>query len=302
MRTKLEELTKLQKSFPNILENEPLRNHCTFRAGGPADYFYELRNIEELPDLIELANKLHIPIFLFGMGTNTLFLDGGFRGLCIKNMANQLEIDDLALRAASGTPLMQIIKKSTEDGLTGLEPLYGVPGTIGGAIYGNAGVPNTEISQFLKSVRVFSIDKGIRTLFKEDINFDYRTSSFKINPEKEYILEVTLQLKKGDTETSREMIKKIDEARRAKQPAGFTCGSWFKNPSPDKPAGMLIDQAGLKGYKVGDAQISEKHGNFFMNLGNAKAADLLGISKVAKVTVKKQFDLDLQEEVRIIGE
>ena len=290
----------LKKRLPRIKENELLKNHCTFRVGGPADLFYELRDIEELPTLIQWAEENHVSYFMFGQGSNILFGDGGFRGLVIKNYANRIVVDDTTITADSGLVLAMLIVKMLEHELSGLESLYGLPGTVGGAVYGNAGVPGCEFSDFLRYITVYNIETGVRRVEKNDITFSYRPS--RLQNQKDVILTVTIELKTGSKEHSKAEMKKIDTARRDKQPVGFTCGSFFKNPSKEKPAGMLIDKAELKGTRIGGAQISEKHGNFFMNVGDATAGDILSLSELAQKTVKEKFDITLEREVRIIGE
>lgn len=290
----------LKKAFPRMKTGELLKNHCTFRVGGPADYFYELFNVEELPQLITLANENQIPYVIFGRGSNVIFLDDGFRGLIIKNLSNRLNIQNDEITADSGVLLSEIIRKSVLADLTGLEPLYGLPGTIGGAIFGNAGVPGTEVSDFLKTVRAFNMEEGIHTHGRGQLDFSYRTSTFKKENLKDAIMKIILKLKKGDQNISKTRMKEIDGIRRGKQPTGYTCGSFFKNPSKEKSAGMLIEKAGLKGKRIGGAEISLKHANFFMNVADASACDILALRDLAKKTVLEKFGIILQEEVRII--
>lgn len=291
---------KLKIQFPKIRFSESLKNHCTLRVGGRADLFYELTNIEELPQLITLAEENSIPYVFVGRGANVLFTDKGFRGLIIKNLTDEVSVKDTEITADSGVLLSQLIRLSIDSNLTGLEPLYGIPGTIGGAIYGNAGASGTEIGSFVKTLTIFNVSDGVKEINGSDIEFSYRFSS--LQKTKELIMRATLKLQEGKTKKSKELMQKIDEIRRNKQPIGFTAGSFFKNPSPFKPAGYLLDQAGLKGMCIGDAQISPKHANFFMNIGNATAAEILQLAKLAKKKVKKHFGLELEMEVKLIGE
>lgn len=291
---------KIKERFPAIRENEPLKNHCTFRVGGLADYFYELTNIEELPPLVIFAEENSIPYRVIGRGTNILFTDKGFRGLIIKNLTKELRIDGENIVADSGALLSQIIRSSVDHHLTGLEPLYGLPGTIGGAVWGNAGVPGTEIGAFVKSITLFNASDGIRETPGEEMVFRYRWTSLQEN--RDLILRVILQLTPGEAHLSKERMKQIDMIRRGKQPIGYTAGSFFKNPSPEKTAGYLIEQAGLKGIRVGDAEISSKHANFFMNRGRASATQLLELAKLAQHKVKEKFRINLEMEVKIIGD
>lgn len=291
---------KLKAAFPRIRENEPLKNHCTFRVGGPADFFYELTNIEELPALVTFAEENTIPYRVIGRGTNILFTDKGFRGLIIKNISKETRMEDTKIIADSGVLLMHVIRLSVDHHLTGLEPLFGLPGTIGGAVWGNAGVPKTEIGDFVESATLFNVSDGVREVPGSDIVFAYRKTSLQQSDE--LILRVILNLKRGQAAASKDLMKQIDAIRRGKQPTGFTAGSFFKNPSPEKPAGYFIDQAGLKGKKIGDAQISEKHGNFFMNTGHATAEQVLELGSLAQKKVKESFGIDLVMEVKIIGD
>lgn len=282
---------KVKKQFPLIQQNELLKNHCSFRVGGPADYFYELKNIEELPPLITLAEENFIPYKIIGRGTNILFTDKGFRGLIIKNITNTYSVNGDEISADSGVILAQIIRFSIDNNLSGLEALYGVPGTIGGAVYGNAGVPGTEIGSFVKNLTVFNVSDGVREISGSDVKFSYRWSSFQESHD--IILRVVLKLN---------LVKQINEIRRGKQPTGYSAGSFFKNPSPDKPAGYLIDQSGLKGLRIGGAEINQHHANFFINIGDAKAKDILELMHLAQERVKEKFKIELEPEVKIIGE
>lgn len=291
---------KIKKQFPLIRQNELLKNHCSFRVGGPADYFYELKNIEELPPLITLAEENSIPYKIIGRGTNILFTDKGFRGLIIKNITNSCIVNDNEIFADSGVILTQIIPLSIDNNLSGLETLYGIPGTIGGAVYGNAGVLGTEIGAFVKNLTLFNVSDGVKEISGNDVKFSYRWSS--LQETHDIILHVVLKLNPAPKTPPTKLLKQINEIRRGKQPTGYSAGSFFKNPSPDKPAGYLIDQAGLKGFTVGNAQISPLHANFFINLGKASASDILALMKHAQEKVKEKFKIELEPEVKIIGE
>lgn len=291
---------KLKERFPGIREQEPLKNHGTFRVGGPADFFYEMTNIEELPELISLAEENSVAYRIIGRGTNVLFTDKGFRGLIVKNLSKEYRVEGTQIYAQSGVLLSQIIRLAVENNLTGLEPLYGLPGSIGGAVWGNAGVPGCETGSFVKNVRLFNVSDGIQEVPGNEISFSYRATSLQKMPD--VIMAATLELQDGSKEKSKELMKKIDEIRRGKQPIGYSAGSFFKNPSPEKSAGFLIDQAGLKGLSVGDAEISQKHANFFLNRGKASASDILELGTKARAKVKEKFGITLEMEVKIIGE
>jgi UDP-N-acetylmuramate dehydrogenase len=291
---------KFKKQFPGLKISEPLKSHCTFRVGGPADLFYELTNVEELPKLIVMAEANGINFKIIGRGTNTLFTDKGYRGLIIKNVSQGCAIDGDKIIADSGIILSVLIAFSVKNNLSGLEPFFGIPGTLGGAIYGNAGVPENEIGSLVESVTAFNIVDGIREIKSPDIAFSYRHSSLQDN--KEILLRAKLKLKIGAQKQSQEQIRKIEEIRSGKQPKGWSAGSFFKNPTPEKSAGFLIDQAGLKGTRIGDAEISPKHGNFFINTGNATASQILELAELAQKAVKEKFGIDLEMEVKLVGE
>lgn len=298
---KLEE--EFLKIFPTGKLNENLSRYSSFKIGGPADFFYKLDDKEKLQSIIKFAKKNKIPYIIIGGGTNILFDDNGFRGLIIKITERNTEIEGETLKASAGTPISQIIKASIEAGLTGLESWTGLPGTVGGAVRGNAGYNGLETADILESALVFDSEtEEFKEMKNSELDFHYRHS--KIKKTKSIVLEAKFRLKKSrlsPTETEK-LIKKSIAFRINKQPQGFTTGSFFKNPSPDKPAGFLIDQAGLKGKKIGNAQISEKHANFFMNTGGASSKDILKLAALAKEEVKKKFNIELEEEVRIITE
>lgn len=284
------------KQFPDIKENEPLKNHCTYHIGGPAELFYEAKAVKDLVNLVGIALKNSLPYFILGSGGNVLFPDEGIKGLVIKNSASGIKIKAEKIIADSGTLLAKVILEAQRNNLTGLENLIGIPSTIGGAVFGNAGAFGTEIGDFVEKVEVLVSGKDVTTLGKSDLIFGYRDSIFKKNPNW-VILRVYLGLKKGQ---AKEKTSEILKNRWIKHPKGYYCGSFFKNPSKDKPAGMLIEKCGLKGCKIGDAQISKKHANFILNLGSARASDVLKLAEMAKKRVKEEFGVELQEEVRVV--
>lgn len=294
-------LEKLKMRFPGIRQREPLKNHCTFRVGGHADFFYNLVNIEELPELVTLAEENFIPYKIIGRGTNILFTDKGFRGLIIKNSTKNFSIEGDKIATDSGTALTQIILAAIEYGLGGLEKLYGIPGSIGGVIAGNAGVPGAEICAFVKNVTLFNVADGVREVAASEIKFGYRESS--LQDTRDIIMRAMLgNFEKASYEKLKKIIAELNKTRSAKQPRGFSAGSFFKNPSQDKKAGHLIEAVGLKGKSIGDAHISEKHANFFINRGNATFAQIWKLAKLAQQKVREKFSIDLEMEVKIIGD
>jgi UDP-N-acetylmuramate dehydrogenase len=262
-----------------------------------------------------------LPFFILGGGSNVLFSDNGFNGLVIKLQNTQYEIRNTKIVAEAGVPLQKLVLESVKKGLSGLENLAGIPGTLGGAIWGNAGAFGREIGDLVEEVKILQIANGklqIVNLKKEDCKFGYRESIFK--KKNWIILEATLKLKKGKKKEIEEKIKKILRLRKEKQPLEFpSAGSVFKNVPIKKvpkkirekfkekikdgflPAGVLIDAVGLKGFQIGGAKISEKHANFIVNVGEAKASDVKELIEKIKKGVKKKFKIQLEEEIKLVG-
>jgi UDP-N-acetylmuramate dehydrogenase len=308
-----------------IRKNVSLKNYSTFKIGGDAKYFTIVKTTKELLKAISFAKEKKIPFFILGGGSNVLFSDNGFEGLVIKiqnsNLKIQNENSKFKIICGAGFPLMKLVFKSSEIGATGLENLAGIPGTLGGAIWGNAGAFGREIGDLIEKVKALEVGSSkleIKELKKRDCKFGYRNSVFK-KKKNWIILEATLKLKKGNKKEIERKIKEILKSRKEKQPLEFpSAGSVFKNvPVKDLPkkikekfkdrikneflpAGLLIDSAGLKGYQIGGAKISEKHANFIVNLGKAKAKEILELIKLIKMKVKRKFGVKLKEEIQII--
>ena len=277
-----------------IKENEPLRNHSTFRIGGPAKFFIVTKNKEEILEAIEFTKGKDLPFFAFGGGSNILFHDKGYNGIAIKILNSKFQILNSNVIVGAGTLLSQLIAKSIEAGLTGLEWGIGIPGTVGGCVAGNCGAYGHDISEFVKKVKTLNEEYS-----KEECSFSYRESIFKGSDGKEIILEAELELKKGDKEKSKAEIKNTMENRKGKIPPYPSIGSIFKNPKP-LVARKLIEECGLKGAKIGNAQVSKLHANFIVNLGGAKASDVLALIKLCKEKVKEKFKINLEEEIVVI--
>ncbi|MFC1599932.1 UDP-N-acetylmuramate dehydrogenase [Patescibacteria group bacterium] len=280
-----------------IKKNELLAPYTAYKIGGPADYFADVRSSEELVKAIEAAGKAEIPYILLGGGCNTVFSDKGFRGLVIHNMANKIEVHGSQVVVESGAMLGTVINKAREHELGGIIKLIGLPGTIGGAIYGNAGAQGIEIGDFVISVKIYRKGQGIVEEPKEYFQFSYRHSFLKKSHE--IVLEVKLDLPTLDPE---DISAEVMKFRAEKQPKGKVAGSFFKNPTATESAGFLIDKVGLKGLKIGDVEISRQHGNWLMNLGNATQKDVLEVAKKAKETVKDKFGFDLEPENILLDE
>ena len=290
-------------NFPGIQTNEPLARYCTFQIGGPADYFYILKEIDQLPALIEAAKSANIPYFIFGTGSNLLFSDAGFRGLVIKIEAQNYSITDTEITADAGVLISKLLAETIEKGLSGLEQWVGLPGTVGAAVRGNAGCNGLEVKDILLEATLLNPETSqIHTEKSEYFHFQYRESRLKNSSE--IVLQAKFAIKPCQV-SPEEQIHQINEIRKvrlSRQPSGCSTGSFFKNPRPDQPAGLLIEQAGLKGFQIGGAQISEKHGNFFLNKNQASAKDVLALAEHTKAIIKQKFAIDLQTEVQIVPE
>jgi len=276
-------------NLPEIQENIKLAPLTSYKIGGNADFYCVAHSNDEIIALIQYAHEKNIPYFLFGGGFNTIFSDKGFRGLIIHNKANRIEACGNNIECNAGVML----------GLIKIQQLQGLPGTIGGAIYGNAGANGVEMADLLESAIIVNRDGEVREVGNDYFEFGYRTS--KLKETKEIVLNVTLNLAKitKANEGNKEDFVKF---RVKKQPKGFSAGSFFKNPSLDKSAGYLIDQAGLKGEHIGGIEISALHGNWLINNGNGTQEDIIMLAKEIKKTIKNRFDIDLVPENIIIDE
>jgi UDP-N-acetylmuramate dehydrogenase len=304
-----------------IKKNVSLKNYSTFKIGGKAKYFSVVKTTEEILKAISFAKERKVPFFVLGGGSNVLFSDNGFEGLVIKLQNTQYEIQNTKIITEAGVPLQKLVLETTKRGLSGLENLAGIPGTLGGAIWGNAGAFGREIGDLVEKVKILEVGSSrlkIKELKKKDCKFGYRNSVFK-KKKNWIVLEATLKLKKSDKREIEEKIKEILKLRKEKQPLEFPCaGSVFKNiPVKDLPkkikekfkdkikngflsAGFLIEIAGLKGYQIGKAKISQKHANFIVNLGNAKSKEIVELIKLVKGKVKRKFGVELKEEIQVI--
>jgi len=275
----------------------PLANYTTFKIGGPADLFYEAETETELIQAVKLSRERGAPFFILGGGSNLLVSDKGFRGLVIRIQDTRYKIQDTRIVAWAGTPLAKLVEAAAEDFLSGLEFCVGIPGTIGGAVVGNAGIKEKAIGDLVEKVRVLD-EKGEEIdLSQKQCQFQYRASRFQ--KESKVILEVVLKLtKKSEPAIREEMVRFLED--RKDQPREPSAGSIFKNP-PGKSAGELIDQVGLKGESLGQAQIAAEHANWIINLGGASCQDVLKLILLAKKKIKEQFGIELREEIRVVG-
>lgn len=297
------DLKDLAPRFPlkNILFSEDLKKHLHIKIGGKADYLIFPRTYDELRDVISFFDNFNIPITIIGKGTNLIVKDGGIRGAVISlKYFNKINVIGNFVFAGAGASLIKTCKVAMDYSLTGLEFASGIPGTIGGAVFMNAGAYGGEIKDVLESIVVLDKDNNIKIRTKEELDFGYRKTNIEEN--KEIILEAKFKLEEGYKEEIKELTKKLTKARRSKQPLNYpSCGSVFKRP-PNMFAGKLIQDSGLQGYRVGGAIVSTKHANFILNTGGATAKDYIAVIEHVKKTVKEKFNVDLELEVRIIGE
>ena len=279
--------------------NESLKKHTTYGIGGPADLMIFPKSKQDLIKVIEIINENKIQLTILGSGSNVLVSDNGIRGavISLKNSLKQIEVDDNILYAECGTMLGKIVKHAVKNNLIGLENLNGVPGTLGGALIMNAGAWGGEISENLIHVEVINSKSEIQKIQKKDLNFSYRQSSFNKD---DILLSAKFNLKKADKDIIKENFIEAQSGRKKSQPLNKrSAGSLFKNPK-NNSAGKLLDEAGLKGFSIGDAKISEKHANFFINDGDATSKDMLMLIKKAHKEVKDKFNINLSLEVKLM--
>ena len=282
------------------LMNESLKKHTTYGIGGPADLMIFPKSKQDLIKVIEIINENKIQLTILGSGSNVLVSDNGIRGavISLKNSLKQIEVDENILYAECGTMLGKIVKHAVKNNLIGLENLNGVPGTLGGALIMNAGAWGGEISENLIHVEVINSKSEIQKIQKKDLNFSYRQSSFNKD---DILLSAKFNLKKADKDIIKENFIEAQSGRKKSQPLNKrSAGSLFKNPK-NNSAGKLLDEAGLKGFSIGDAKISEKHANFFINDGDATSKDMLMLIKKAHKEVKDKFNVNLSLEVKLMG-
>jgi UDP-N-acetylmuramate dehydrogenase len=287
-----------KNSFPTKIEkNVSLSSLTTFGIGGPAKLFCSIHSNEELIRTVVWAKKIKESFLILGGGSNILVSDSGFSGLVIKTKNNKISCQKTKIQVQSGVKLAQLVDWANKNSLSGLEPFWGIPGTIGGAIVGNAGTKDYWINQIVKTVTVLDPQRQIKTLDNQQCRFGYRSSRFQTS--QEVVLKASLDLKKEKKDKIAKKQKTF-ASLRADQPKGKSAGSIFKNP-PGLSAGKLIDEVGLKGKKVGQAKISTKHANFIINTGQAKAEDVLTLIRLAQRRVKEKFNLKLEPEIKFIG-
>ncbi len=281
---------------------EPMARHTTWRIGGPADIFAVPHDTEQLLALLQIAKRNNIPFFIIGRGSNLLVRDAGIRGLVIKigDSFADCSVVGNQLIAYAGRSMVSAAHIAIRHGLSGLEFATGIPGSIGGAVAMNAGAHGGEIKDVLARVEVVTKDATCFTVPASELQFAYRHSVIRENGW--IVLSAVFDLRPGDTTEMQERTRAWAKRRQATQPLSMpSCGSVFRNPPGDYSA-RLIEACGLKGTRIGDAQISEKHANFIVNLGQARALDVLALIDLVKFTVQDRFGVQLLPEVRVVGE
>ncbi|ELC8443215.1 UDP-N-acetylmuramate dehydrogenase [Clostridium perfringens] len=297
------EFYKLLGEFYNeedITVDSPMSEHIYFRVGGPADILVTPVNEEQVVNTLKLCKEYNVPYFILGNGSNILVKDGGISGVVIKfNKLNKVTSEGNCVTAQSGALLKDVSKAALENNLKGFEFACGIPGSIGGAIFMNAGAYDGEMAHVIKSAKIIDENCNIKNLTKEELELGYRSSSVMKNGY--VVLEATVELESGEYASIKDKIDDLTNKRESKQPLEYpSAGSTFKRPE-GYFAGKLIQDSGLKGFSIGGAAVSEKHSGFVINKGGATAKDVLDVIAHVQKTVKENFDVELHTEVRIIG-
>jgi len=291
----------------SVCRDEPMSAHTTYQIGGPADLFVVAESQDQLVLAARQARSLGIVPFVLGGGANLLVADAGIRGAVIayrgESHTFQTQDGEVLLWSEAGAPFKLLSRESIARGLEGLEWAVDLPGTVGGAVVGNAGAYGGYICDSLRSLVVLEPDGTVHEMGTEDVGFCYRDSRFKQQPraERTIVLSVTLALRPGDQAEIAARAAQFTQRRKERQPADPSCGSVFKRTA-NYPAGFLIDQCGLKGTRRGNAIISPKHANFIVNLGDAKAADVRALLELAQREVKERFGQEIEPEVELVGQ
>ena len=295
------ELLKIM-SEEQVKTEEPMKNHTTFRVGGPAEFFVMPRSAEEVKKVIDLCRRESFPYYIIGNGSNLLVSDQGYRGVVLQiyKEMSYIEVEENVVVAQAGALLSAIANKALENGLTGFEFAAGIPGTLGGACVMNAGAYGGEMKDVLEEVTALTEEGEVLTIPKENLELGYRTS---IIARKGYtVLEARIQLRGGEKEAIKSLMEELKDKRVSKQPLEYpSAGSTFKRPE-GYFAGKLIQDAGLRGFSVGGAQVSEKHCGFVINRENATAADVAELMRQVSARVEEEFGVKLEPEVKRLGE
>lgn len=296
-------LTEVQElNIGKVKVNEMLSQHTTMKIGGPADLLIEPSSLENIQKVMTFIKKRNIPWRAIGRGSNLLVSDKGIEGVVIKlgSGLDHLTINDSAITVGGGHSLVSLSTLISKKGLSGLEFASGIPGSVGGAVYMNAGAHGSDISKILTKAHILFEDGTIEWLTNDEMEFTYRTSVLQ-KKRPGIVLEAEFKLTEGDRTTIVSKMQKNKDYRKETQPWNFPCaGSIFRNPLPNY-AGKLIEEAGLKGFQIGGAKISEMHGNFIVNAGNATAKDVLDLIQYIKDKIQALYGIEMETEVEIIG-
>lgn len=297
-------IDNLNISKEKIKYNEPMAKHTSFKIGGPAQCFINAESVEEIKQICKVASKNDINLTIIGNGSNLLVTDNGINGIVVKVNIKKFELefsnDDVSLIVGAGNKLGEIAQKLLRNEITGFEFAAGIPGTIGGAVRMNAGAYGKEMKDIVETVKYMDYDGNIYEKSNKDLEFEYRKSMFAKN--KFIILEAKLKLQKGNAQDIKNKMLEFEQSRKEKQPLEFpSAGSTFKRGT-DFITAKLIDDAGLKGYRVGGAMVSTKHAGFVVNENNATAQDVLNLVKHIKQEVYKKFNKKIELEIQVIGE
>ena len=297
-------IDNLNISKEKIKYNEPMAKHTSFKIGGPAQCFINAESVEEIKQICKVASKNDINLTIIGNGSNLLVTDNGINGIVVKVNIKKFELefsnDDVSLIVGAGNKLGEIAQKLLRNEITGFEFAAGIPGTIGGAVRMNAGAYGKEMKDIVETVKYMDYDGNIYEKSNKDLEFEYRKSMFAKN--KFIILEAKLKLQKGNAQDIKDKMLEFEQSRKEKQPLEFpSAGSTFKRGT-DFITAKLIDDAGLKGYRVGGAMVSTKHAGFVVNENNATAQDVLNLVKHIKQEVYKKFNKKIELEIQVIGE
>lgn len=283
-----------------IIENELMNRHTTFKVGGPCSVFISPKK-NEIPKAIKLCQEYDVPYIILGRGSNVLFSDKGYSGVVIEmgEANNDITVNDTEITAGAGATLAAVAMKAYENELSGFEFASGIPGSIGGGLYMNAGAYGGEMKDVVVSAEAMDINGNLITVEREDMDLSYRHSAFMVRDL--IVMSVTIRLNKGDKAEIKALMDDFNGRRRDKQPLNYpSAGSFFKRPEGNY-AGKLIEDAGLAGLRVGGAEVSSKHCGFIINVDNATSDDIIELMKKVQNEVKKQFGVDLEPEVKFVG-
>ena len=284
-------------------ENEPLASRTSFGIGGPADFFVEPGRTEAIEKVLDASRERAIPYFLLGAGTNLLIADAGVEGLVVRVVTREHQVEGTRIRAAAGLKMMRLARIAADADLRGFEFAIGVPGSVGGAVYQNAGCWGKELREVLVEACGFMPGSGRQTWKPGDLKFGYRTSALRDGALKgAFVVEATIQLQRGDGEEAKTVMAKLTRERNETQPIKTkNCGSVFKNPEGGLGAVRMIEECGLKEHRIGGALISPRHANFIENAGDARSADAVALMAEARRRGLEQFGVELRHEVEFLG-